>query len=172
MSCVYRAKQTPLEIGAAVHRIHVLAGQRIPRDRVDREVAPARRLVERHEWVAAHFKALVPASLLGLAAREGNIDRDAVCTDDFVDRKALTDRLDPPERRKQSRQLLTRDPEDFHVDVFGSRLSALGSGVASGFWAYPARVQAIDRAPSRPRRARVRRHPGRRRRSLRRRLEV
>ena len=35
-----------LEVAAAVERIEVLAGQRIPGDGVDREVAPPRRLVE------------------------------------------------------------------------------------------------------------------------------
>ena len=38
----------PLEIAAAVERIEVLVGQRIPRDRVDGEVAPPRRLLDRH----------------------------------------------------------------------------------------------------------------------------
>ena len=36
------AQDAPLEIAAAVERIEVLVGQRIPRDGVDREVAPAR----------------------------------------------------------------------------------------------------------------------------------
>ena len=38
------------EIGAAVERVEIFVGQRIPGDRVDREVAAARRLLDRHRW--------------------------------------------------------------------------------------------------------------------------
>ena len=98
--------------------------QRIPRDRVDREVAAVRGLFDRHERVAAHLEALVAAPLLRLAPGKGDVDHDAVGADDLVDREALTDRLHAPERREQPRQRLAGDPEHLHVDVFRLRSSS------------------------------------------------
>ena len=42
------AEQTAGDVAAAVARIEILTGQRIPGDRVDREVAPPHRFVKRH----------------------------------------------------------------------------------------------------------------------------
>ncbi len=94
------AQQAPIEILASRERIFVLAGQRVPRDRVDREVAPARRLDDRHRRIAVDVEALVSAPVLRLPPRQRHVDlaRAAAGRRQLVDRKALADRLDTPER--------------------------------------------------------------------------
>ena len=58
------------------------------------------------------LEAFVPASLLRLAPREPDVD-----VANLVDRKALPDRVDAPERREERRELFLRDPEDLEVDI-------------------------------------------------------
>ena len=89
------AQDRALEIGAAADRVQVLAGQRIPGDRVDREVAPTRGLVERHPRIAFDDESLVAAAALRLAARQGDVDAAQL-----EHGKGLADRLDPPELRQ------------------------------------------------------------------------
>ena len=56
------AQQAPIEIGASIERILELAGQRVPGDGVDGEVAPAGGLLERHGRIARDLESLVAAS--------------------------------------------------------------------------------------------------------------
>ena len=56
------SEQAAFEIEAAIERIGVLAGQRVPSDRVDGEVAAPRGLGERHPRIARDGKALMTAS--------------------------------------------------------------------------------------------------------------
>ena len=112
-----------LEIGAAVERIHVLAGQRIPGDRVDGEVAPARGLLERHRRVARDLEALVAAaasSIRGGAARR-RCRRRLVGHAQLVDGKALADGFDAAERREQRRQPSSAMPKTSRSRSFGRR---------------------------------------------------
>ena len=74
-----RAQQTPREIGAAVERIDHLVGQRIPGDRVDREVPPPGGLLDRHVRVATHLETPVAEADLRLAARQRHVDRRPPC---------------------------------------------------------------------------------------------
>ena len=84
------------EIVPAMKRIEIFIGQRIPADRVDREITPPRRLFERHRRIAFDGEALVAAAGLRFAARQRHVDRA-----EFVDRKGLADRLDAAERLQQ-----------------------------------------------------------------------
>ena len=77
-------------------RIEVLVGQRIPADRVDREVAPPGGLLERHVGIAGDGEALVAAARLRLAPRQRDVDRAHL-----VDGEALSDRLDTAESGEQ-----------------------------------------------------------------------
>src|SRR5688572_20160501 len=52
-------EEAPFEIGAAMKRVHEGTIERIPRDRVDREVAAPRRVLEGHRWIAPHVEAFV-----------------------------------------------------------------------------------------------------------------
>src|SRR4030095_11699376 len=120
------AKQMTLQIVTAIERIHVLVRQRIPRNCVDGEVAPASGLLQRHEGIPSHLEALMATSLLRLTPGNGDIDRAAVLANDFVDREALADRLHAPERCEQPGKLLDWNAEDLQVDVLGVRDSGLG----------------------------------------------
>ena len=97
---------------AAVERIDVLAGQRIPGDGVDGEVAPARRLVERQVRIARDREAAMPAAGLRLAARQRHVEAR-----DLVDGEALADGVHAAERREQLLQPRRVDAEDLEVDV-------------------------------------------------------
>ena len=97
---------------AAVERIEVLAGQRIPGDGVDGEVAPARRLGDRHVRIAGDDEAAVAASRLRIAPRQRHVD-----VADLVDLKAFADRFDAAERLEQRAQTIAGEAEDLEVDV-------------------------------------------------------
>ena len=60
--------------------IEVLAGQRVPRDRVDGEVPPPRRLLEGHRRVALDHERFVPAAALRFAAGQCHVDRPSLKT--------------------------------------------------------------------------------------------
>ena len=130
---------------AAVERIEVLAGQRIPRDRVDREVAAPRRLFDRHVRIAGDDEAAVAAAGLRIAPRQRDVD-----VADLVDLKALADRFDAAEAIRAARA----GDRPATPNTSRSTLSARGR-----------RRAAADRAPSRRRSARGRRRRGRRRQS-------
>ena len=87
-------------------------GQRIPRDRVDGEVAPPRRLGDRHVRIAGDHEAAMAASRLRFAARQRHVD-----VADLVDLKALADRLDAAERFEQRAQTIAGKAEHLEVDV-------------------------------------------------------
>ena len=91
------AQQPPLEIAAAVERIDVLAGQRIPGDGVDGEVAPPRGLSRRQVRVARHREAAMSASGLRLAPRQRDVEPGHL-----VDGEALADGVDAAERAQRS----------------------------------------------------------------------
>ena len=79
-----RARDRPragraVEIGAAAERIEILAGQRIPGDRVDREVAAARRLLDREVGIAGHLEAAMAASDLRFAPRQRDVEVRRPC---------------------------------------------------------------------------------------------
>ena len=101
-----------LEIVPAVKRIEIFVGERIPADRVDREVAPPRRLLERHRRIAFDGEALVSAAGLRFAARQRHVD-----VAELVDRKRLADRLDAAQRLQQREQRVLRDAEDLDVEI-------------------------------------------------------
>ena len=73
-----RRKDTTSEIVSSVEGIFVFAGQRVPGDRVDREVASARGVAIRHPGIAAHLEALVAAAALRFAAGQRNVDIDDI----------------------------------------------------------------------------------------------
>src|SRR5262245_16615854 len=61
---IHGAQQTSFKISATIERVFVAAGQRIPRDRVDREVASPRGFGDVHRWIAMNLEPLVtPAPL-------------------------------------------------------------------------------------------------------------
>ena len=122
------AQDPALEIGPASPRVQVLAGQRIPGDGVDREVTPARRLVDGHPRIALDDEALVAAAALRLAAGQSDVDGAQL-----EDRKGLPDRLDPPERAEDERQLVLRHAEDLEIQVLrGAAQQAIPHESADG----------------------------------------
>ena len=98
------------------HGIEVLVGQRIPGDRVDREVAPPRRLVDRHDGIAGDDEAAVSAAGLRVAARQRDVD-----VADLVDLEAFADRFDASEGFEHRAQAIAGDAEDFEVHVRRAR---------------------------------------------------
>ena len=86
------AEKPALDVAAAVAGVEVLAGQRIPGDRVDREVAPPHRLVERHRRIAGDVEAAVPAAGFRFAPRQRDVDVARL-----VDLEAFADGFDAAE---------------------------------------------------------------------------
>ncbi len=56
------AQKPPRDVAPAVERIEIFVGERIPRDGVDREVAPPRGFLDGHRRIAGDVETLVPAS--------------------------------------------------------------------------------------------------------------
>ena len=109
------------QVGAAVERVGVLAGQRIEADGVDGEVAPPRRIGKRHRRVALDGEASWPRPVFD--SRRGSATSIGA---DLVDREALPDRLDAPEPREQRRQGRGRDAEHLEVEILRDRARAAG----------------------------------------------
>ena len=109
---VHGAQDAARQVVAAAPRVQVLAGERVPEHRVDREVAPARGLRDRQVRVAGDLKALVPAPDLRLAAGERHVHAA-----DLVDREALADRVDAAERLEQRAQGAGGHAVDLEVEV-------------------------------------------------------
>ncbi len=107
-----RAEQPPLEIPAAVERILVLAGERIPGDGVNCEVAPSRGLFQWEVRLTRHGEAAMPASGLRLAPRQRDVQ-----TCHLVDGEALADGVDAAERFQDLLQTCGVDAKDLEVDV-------------------------------------------------------
>jgi hypothetical protein len=101
------------QIAPPVERIEVGAGQRIPGDGVDREIAAARRVLGRHVRIADDRERLVSTAGLGFPARQRDID-----VAHLVDGEAFADRVDRRERFEQRLQLTRRHAVDLDVDVF------------------------------------------------------
>ncbi len=112
-----RPKQAPSEILQAPVGIEVLAGQRIPRDGVDREVAAPRRLRERQPRVAGHLEAAVARRDFRFAPRQRHIDRA-----ELVDREAFADGVDRTEPLEQRLEAVGGQAVHLEVEVF--RLAA------------------------------------------------
>ena len=102
------------EVVAAVERVEVLAGQRIPGDRVDGEVAPARGLGDAHRRIAVDLESGVPTAGFRLAAGQGDVDRA-----ELEHREGAAHRLDAADGGEQSRQRVLGHTEDFEVEVLG-----------------------------------------------------
>ena len=83
------------------------------RDRVDREVAPARGVLDRQRRIALDVEALVAAAGLRLAARQRDVD-----VADLVDGEALADGVDAAERLEQRAQPIGRHAEHLEVESF------------------------------------------------------
>jgi hypothetical protein len=90
----------------------MLLRQRIPGDRVDREVAAPRRVLDRHLRIADDDEAAMSASRFRVAPRQRHVDAG-----DLVDLKAFTHRFHSPERFEDRSQSFRGDAEDFDVDV-------------------------------------------------------
>ena len=108
------AQAPGLQVGAAVERVVVFAGQGVQADGVDREVAPACRVGKRHARVALDREAAMSAARLRLAPGQRDVDGA-----DLVHGKALAHRFDPPEAREQSRQIRGGDAEDLQIEILG-----------------------------------------------------
>src|SRR5262249_42724255 len=67
-------QQTPPDVAAAVERVEVVAGQRIPGNRVDGEIPPARSLFNAHRRIAGHLEAAVAPPGFRLAAGQRDVD--------------------------------------------------------------------------------------------------
>src|SRR5690606_31604075 len=85
-------ENTRLEIGGAAERIDQFAGQRIPRHRVDGEVAPACGFFERQVRVTLDGETPVPSADLRFAAGERDVDAA-----DLVHREAFSHGVDAAE---------------------------------------------------------------------------
>ena len=74
MRGVNRAQNAVFQIGAPAKRIENFVRQRIAQNRVEREIAPPRRVFERGERIAFDFKTPVAFANFAVAARQRNIE--------------------------------------------------------------------------------------------------
>jgi hypothetical protein len=102
----------PAAMSPPVERIDVFVGERIPGNRVDREIAPARGVLNCHRWSAGNLEAAMSAPHLGLAAGQRHIDLG-----DLVHREALADGVDGAEPLEERTQHAGRDAVDLDIDV-------------------------------------------------------
>ena len=109
---VDHAQPARLEVGTATEGIEILVGERIPPDRVHREIPAARGVLEGHGRVARHRETGVAAAVLRLAAGQGHVDRA-----ELVDGEGAADRLDASERAEHRRQVVLRHAEDLEIEV-------------------------------------------------------
>ena len=107
-------QQAPAEVAAAVERVQVVVGQRIPGDRVDGEIAAAGGLLDRHRRVAGDVEPAVTATGLRFAAGKRHVDIAAL-----VDLKALAHRFDATERLEQVPEAGRVEAVDLEIDVLG-----------------------------------------------------
>ena len=82
---IHGAKAADGEVGAAVERIDVLVIERIPGDRIHREIATARGFGDRHGGIASHVEAAVPAAGLRFPAGQRDVNLSYLI-DCFADR--------------------------------------------------------------------------------------
>ena len=102
----------PFEIGAAAMRVEIFIGERIPGDGVDREVAAARRFLDRKVRIAGHLEAAMPASDLRFAPRQRDVE-----VRDLVDGEALADGVDGAERGEHVLEPIRGEAEDLEIDI-------------------------------------------------------
>ena len=102
------------EVVAAVERIEIGLAQRIPGDRVDGEVAAARRLLGVERGVADDLESLVAAPGLRLAAGQRDVQAGHL-----VDREALADGVDRSEAGEQVLEAQRVQPVDLEVEILG-----------------------------------------------------
>jgi hypothetical protein len=114
---IHDAQDAAVEVLSAAEGILEPILERIPPDGVDGEVAPARRLLERHRGVALHLEPLVPAPLLRLAAGQRHVDVSSARRHHLVHGEALPDRLHPAELFEDGQQAFDCQAEHFEVDV-------------------------------------------------------
>ncbi len=108
------AKAAPGEVGAAVERVDVPVIERIPGDRIHREIATARGFGDRHGGIASHVEAAVPAAGLRFPAGQRDVNLSYL-----VDLKALADRLHAAESFEKRAEGTGCKAEDLDVDVLG-----------------------------------------------------
>src|SRR5262249_27724059 len=101
------------DISPTVEGIEVLLGQRIPQNRVDREVAASCGVLDGHPRIARDLEPAMAAARLRLAARERHVD---IARLEHL--KALADGLDAAQRLEQRLHAIGRNTEDLDVDVF------------------------------------------------------
>jgi hypothetical protein len=89
-----------LQIGTPLEGIDQRAVERVPRDRVDGEVAASGRLLDAHRGVSAHVEALVAAARLRFPAGQGDVD-----VVHLVDGERLADGLHAAVRGEHGGQL-------------------------------------------------------------------
>ena len=106
------AQDTAFEVGAAVVRIEIFTGERIPRDRVDREVAAAGRFLDGHVGVAGHLEAAMAASDLRFAPRHRHVE-----VRDLVDGEAFADGVDRAERGEHVLEPIRGEAVDLEIDI-------------------------------------------------------
>ncbi len=133
------AQQAAGDVAAAVERVFVRFGQRIPGNCVDGEVAPARGFLDRQRRIAADVEPAMATAGFRFAAGQRDVD-----VADLVDLEALADGFDAAERLEQAAQMRRH------------RRRRLRCRCPSR------RAPSGDRAPSRRRSARDRRRRGRR----------
>ena len=122
---VHHTEKPALDVAPAVAWVEVLARQRIPGDRIDREVAPPYRVAELHRRIAGDVEAAVPATGFRFASRQRDVDIARL-----VDLEAFADGLDAAERLEQVPQSIGRHAEDFEVDIFGGIASRIHEAIA------------------------------------------
>ena len=111
------AEKPAAKVAAAVEWVQVLAGERIPRDGVDGEIAAARGVLERQVRIPCHLEAAMAATRFRLAAGQRHIDVAG-----FINLKTATDGFDAPPRFEDLPQPLGGEAVHFDVDVL--RLAA------------------------------------------------
>ncbi len=105
-------QQPPREILASAMGVEMLAAERIPADRVDREVAPAGRLRERQVRIAVDLEPLVSTAGLRLTPRQRHVEALHL-----EHREALADGVDGAPLRQQRLQVVDRQSEDLEVEI-------------------------------------------------------
>ncbi len=106
------AQASGREVVTAVKRIDDVTGERVVRDRVDREVAAPRGLGERQRRIAFDAEAFVSAADFRLAPRQGHVH-----VAELVDGEALADGVDAAEGLEERPQSVCRQAKDLDIEI-------------------------------------------------------